>query len=83
MARPAAVTPDQIRTTVLAMLAEADDPVPASDLRLRRIVSVRKLRARPGAHRTGRRARNGRPTPRRKQPRSPRWWSNSDRRWRW
>ncbi|MGF6853765.1 DNA-binding protein [Paraburkholderia sp. CI3] len=49
MARPAAVTPDAIRTTVLAMLAEAGEPAPASDARFRRIVSVRKLRARLGA----------------------------------
>ncbi|WP_233884548.1 DNA-binding protein [Paraburkholderia flagellata] len=49
MARPAAVTPDAIRTTVLAMLAEAGDPAPASDARFRKIVSVRKLRARLGA----------------------------------
>ncbi|WP_321898707.1 DNA-binding protein [Paraburkholderia heleia] len=49
MARPAAVTPDAIRATVLAMLAEAGDPAPASDARFRRIVSVRKLRARLGA----------------------------------
>jgi hypothetical protein len=49
MARPAAVTPDAIRATVLAMLAEAGDTAPASDARFRRIVSVRKLRARLGA----------------------------------
>ncbi|NVI04478.1 DNA-binding protein [Paraburkholderia youngii] len=49
MSRPAAVTPDAIRATVLAMLAEAGDPAPASDARFRRIVSVRKLRARLGA----------------------------------
>lgn len=49
MGRPAAITPDQIRTTVLAMLAEAGDPQPASGERFRRIVSVRKLRARLGA----------------------------------
>jgi hypothetical protein len=49
MARPAAVTPDAIRATVLAMLAEAGDPTPASDARFRKIVSVRKLRARLGA----------------------------------
>ncbi|MGF6507126.1 DNA-binding protein [Paraburkholderia sp. 32] len=49
MARPAAVTPETIRTTVLAMLAEAGDTAPASDARFRRIVSVRKLRARLGA----------------------------------
>ncbi|WP_028221935.1 DNA-binding protein [Paraburkholderia oxyphila] len=49
MARPAAVSADTIRTTVLAMLAEAGDPAPASDARFRKIVSVRKLRARLGA----------------------------------
>ncbi|MGF6851665.1 DNA-binding protein [Paraburkholderia sp. CI3] len=49
MARPAAVTPDAIRTTVLAMLAEAGAPAPASDARFRRIVSVRRLRSRLGA----------------------------------
>ncbi|WP_425469661.1 DNA-binding protein [Paraburkholderia unamae] len=45
----AAVTPDAIRATVLALLAEAGDPAPASDARFRKIVSVRKLRARLGA----------------------------------
>ncbi|MEC5405990.1 DNA-binding protein [Paraburkholderia sp. MPAMCS5] len=61
MARPAAVTPDQIRTTVLAMLAEAGDAettIPATSVtpatpvtrdRFRRAVSVRRLRARLGA----------------------------------
>lgn len=49
MSRPAAVTPDAIRATVLALLAEAGDPAPASDARFRKIVSVRKLRARLGA----------------------------------
>ncbi|MFL9935745.1 DNA-binding protein [Paraburkholderia sp. RL18-103-BIB-C] len=49
MARPAAVTPDAIRATVLAMLAEAGETAPASDARFRKIVSVRKLRARLGA----------------------------------
>jgi hypothetical protein len=49
MARPAAVTPDAIRAAVLALLAEAGDPAPASDARFRKIVSVRKLRARLGA----------------------------------
>lgn len=63
MARPAAVTPDQIRTTVLAMLAEAGDAVatarasppspfsaeaPVTRERFRRAVSVRRLRARLG-----------------------------------
>ncbi|RQY93807.1 transcriptional regulator [Burkholderia stagnalis] len=49
MARPAAVTAEQIRSTVLAMLAEAGDAAPASGTRFRQIVSVRKLRARLGA----------------------------------
>jgi hypothetical protein len=61
MARPAAVTPDQIRTTVLAMLAEAgnaESTTPATSVisatpvtreRFRRAVSVRRLRARLGA----------------------------------
>ncbi|HDR9283256.1 DNA-binding protein [Burkholderia vietnamiensis] len=49
MARPAAVTAEQIRSTVLAMLAEAGEAAPASGTRFRQIVSVRKLRARLGA----------------------------------
>ncbi len=49
MPRPAAVTVEQIRSTVLAMLAEAGDAAPASGTRFRQIVSVRKLRARLGA----------------------------------
>ncbi|MGF6971411.1 hypothetical protein OKW43_008506 [Paraburkholderia sp. WC7.3g] len=49
MARPAAVSPETIRTAVLAMLAEAGDTAPRSDARFRKIVSVRKLRARLGA----------------------------------
>ncbi|MDR6476304.1 putative nuclease with TOPRIM domain [Paraburkholderia graminis] len=64
MARPAAVTPDQIRSTVLAMLAEAGDAastapatpatsvtpaIPVTRERFRRAVSVRRLRARLGA----------------------------------
>jgi len=59
MSRPAAVSADQIRATVLAMLAEADDAStspdaagPASPVtreRFRRAVSVRRLRARLGA----------------------------------
>jgi len=49
MARPAAVTAEQIRSAVLAMLAEAGDAAPASGIRFRQIVSVRKLRARLGA----------------------------------
>ena len=49
MPRPAAATPDQIRSTVLAMLAEAGDATPASGARFRQLVSVRKLRARLGA----------------------------------
>jgi predicted nuclease with TOPRIM domain len=52
MARPAAISPDQIRTTVLAMLAEAEmdpDHAPPTPERFRKVVSVRKLRARLGA----------------------------------
>lgn len=49
MPRPAAVSPEQIRSAVLAMLAEAGDAAPASGTRFRQIVSVRKLRARLGA----------------------------------
>jgi len=61
MGRPPAVTPDQIRTTVLAMLAEAGDAgatapaspasptAPVTRERFRRAVSVRRLRARLGA----------------------------------
>jgi predicted nuclease with TOPRIM domain len=52
MSRPAAVSPDQIRATVLAMLAGAGmDPehAPPSPERFRKVVSVRKLRARLGA----------------------------------
>ena len=52
MSRPAAVSPDQIRTAVLAMLAEAgmdNDHQPPSGERFRHVVSVRKLRARLGA----------------------------------
>jgi chromosome segregation ATPase len=49
MSRPAAAPPDAIRAAVLALLAEAGDPAPASDARFRKIVSVRKLRARLGA----------------------------------
>jgi predicted nuclease with TOPRIM domain len=52
MARPAAVSPDQIRATVLAMLAGAGmDPEhsPPSPERFRQVVSVRKLRAQLGA----------------------------------
>jgi predicted nuclease with TOPRIM domain len=49
MPRPAAVSADQIRTTVLAMLAEAGDAQPPSGERFRHVVSVRKLRARLGA----------------------------------
>ncbi len=48
MPRPAA-TADQIRATVLAMLAEAGDAAPATGARFRQIISVRKLRARLGA----------------------------------
>ena len=52
MPRPAALSPDQIRTTVLAMLAEAEvnsDQLPPTPERFRKVVSVRKLRARLGA----------------------------------
>ncbi|MEX3932171.1 DNA-binding protein [Paraburkholderia phymatum] len=58
MARPAAVSPEQIRATVLAMLAEAGDAestapaTPANAVtreRFRHAVSVRRLRARLGA----------------------------------
>lgn len=49
MPRPAAVTRDDIRSAVLAMLAEAGDPEPPSGTRFRKVVSVRKLRARLGA----------------------------------
>ncbi|CAG9235805.1 hypothetical protein PSAB6_640030 [Paraburkholderia sabiae] len=57
MARPAAVTPGQIRTTVLTMLAEAGDanadaacpPPSVTRERFRRAVSVRRLRVRLGA----------------------------------
>ncbi len=49
MPRPAAATPDQIRSTVLAMLAEAGDATPVTGVRFRQLVSVRKLRARLGA----------------------------------
>lgn len=49
MPRPAAVSAGQIRTTVLAMLAEAGDARPSSSARFRHVVSVRKLRARLGA----------------------------------
>ena len=49
MPRPAAVTRDDIRSAVLAMLAEAGDSDPPSGTRFRKVVSVRKLRARLGA----------------------------------
>ena len=49
MPRPAAVTPEQIRAAVLSMLAEAGDAAPPTGERFRKIVSVRKLRARLGA----------------------------------
>jgi hypothetical protein len=52
MPRPAALSPDQIRTIVLTMLAEAEvssDHPPPTPERFRRVVSVRKLRARLGA----------------------------------
>ncbi|NUA26635.1 DNA-binding protein [Cupriavidus basilensis] len=44
-----AATPEQIRATVLAMLAEAGDAQPPTGERFRRVVSVRKLRARLGS----------------------------------
>ncbi|UBM07881.1 DNA-binding protein [Cupriavidus metallidurans] len=43
-----AATPDEIRATVLAMLTEAGDAAPPTAARFRRVVSVRKLRARLG-----------------------------------
>lgn len=52
MPRPAAVSRDQIRVTVLAMLAEAGmdaERLPPSGARFRQVVSVRRLRARLGA----------------------------------
>lgn len=52
MSRPATVSPDQIRTAVLTMLAEAGefpDRQPPTGGRFRQVVSVRKLRARLGA----------------------------------
>lgn len=49
MPRPATATPEQIRSTVLTMLAEAGDASPATGIRFRQLVSVRKLRARLGA----------------------------------
>jgi len=48
MPRPPIATPDKIRSTVLAMLAEAHDVAPATTERFRRIVSVRKLMDRLG-----------------------------------
>lgn len=48
MPRSAVATPDQIRSTILAMLAEAHDAAPATRERFRRIVSVRKLKDRLG-----------------------------------
>ncbi len=48
MPRAAIATPDQIRSTILAMLAEAHDAAPATRERFRRIVSVRKLKDRLG-----------------------------------
>ncbi|TCG03663.1 hypothetical protein BZM27_46655 [Paraburkholderia steynii] len=59
MSRPAAVSADQIRATVLAMLAESGDTntpagatgsaEPVTRERFRRAVSVRRLRSRLGA----------------------------------
>lgn len=48
MPRAAIATPDQIRSTILAMLAEARDAAPATRERFRRIISVRKLKDRLG-----------------------------------
>jgi chromosome segregation ATPase len=48
MPRAAIATPDQIRSTILAMLADAHDAAPATRERFRRIVSVRKLKDRLG-----------------------------------
>ena len=47
-ARPP-LPPEQIRSAVLSMLAEAGDAEPPTGERFRKIVSVRKLRARLGA----------------------------------
>lgn len=49
MARTATASPEQIRSTVLTMLSEAQESAPASRERFRRVVSVRKLRERLGA----------------------------------
>lgn len=49
MPRIATTTPEQVRSTILAMLAEAHESQPASRERFRRVVSVRKLRERLGA----------------------------------
>lgn len=49
MARTATVSPEQIRSTVLTMLSEAQESAPSSRERFRRVVSVRKLRERLGA----------------------------------
>ncbi|CAB3724014.1 hypothetical protein LMG22037_05014 [Paraburkholderia phenoliruptrix] len=49
MPRLAAVTAEQIRAAVLSMLADAGDGQPPTGERFRKIVSVRKLRARLGA----------------------------------
>jgi chromosome segregation ATPase len=49
MSRIATTTPEQVRSTILAMLAEAHESQPASRERFRRVVSVRKLRERLGA----------------------------------
>jgi hypothetical protein len=49
MPRPVAVSPEQIRSAVLAMLVEAGDATPTTGIRFRQVVSVRKLRARLGA----------------------------------
>ena len=48
MSRTAIASPAQIRSTILAMLAEAHEAAPASRERFRRVVSVRKLKDRLG-----------------------------------
>ena len=48
MPRASIASPAQIRSTILAMLAEAHDASPATRERFRRVVSVRKLKDRLG-----------------------------------
>lgn len=48
MSRTSIASPAQIRSTILAMLAEAHDAAPATRERFRRVVSVRKLKDRLG-----------------------------------